>query len=125
MLLGGAPILQQDDATELLQEEDSDRSTTPAEASDIVKGLFQLLVEETVHNDLCETAKGPIPINGTPVVGSTSRATVADSPMVTNMDDSVDDDGAGDDGINNIGGTRGVWYKVLGSRFHMSSRNNI
>ena len=31
------------------------------------------------------------------------------------MDDSVDDDGAGDDGINNIGGTRGVWYKVLGS----------
>ena len=65
VLLGGAPILQQD-ATELLQEEDSDRSTTPEEASDIVKGQFQLLVEETVHNDLCETAKGPIPINGTP-----------------------------------------------------------
>ena len=50
-----------------------------------------------------------------PVVGSTSRATVADSPLVTNIDDSVDDDGVSDDRINNIGGTRGVWYKVLGS----------
>ena len=92
ILLGGTPIFES-------------RDVGLKSDSDVIEGQFQLQVVETVQNDLCETASGPIPIDGTPINGSTSKATI-DSLASANKDA---------DGIDDIDNSQGVWYKVVGS----------
>jgi hypothetical protein len=75
-------------------------------------GTFGLQVVETVVNDVCETSIGPIPIDSTPILGSTEGATWEGDHVVfgTCADEVVV---AGEDPKVEPG--RGVWYTVTGT----------
>ena len=59
-------------------------------------GTFGLEIIETVENDLCETAIGPISTNGTQIAGSTINATPEGL-------------------MDNYYNSKGVWYWVIGT----------
>jgi hypothetical protein len=77
-------------------------------------GTFGLQVVETVVNDVCETSIGPVPTDGTPILGSTEGATwEGDNVVFGTCADTAVVVAAGEDPKVEPG--RGVWYTVMGT----------
>ena len=95
VLVGGIPM--QNDTQGL---EDS----TSALTTRTIEGEFAFSVRETVENDVCDTAIGPVPIDGSLIEGSTTTATISHSFIVENDEEQM---------MVPVG--RGVWYKVIGT----------